>query len=61
MEKGRACEHPFKYRNLPTTTHLVKKIRFSCQNVKCQNVQNCDVGGFHVLDMFVRLCARDAE
>ena len=47
MEKGRACKRLFKYRNPPTTTHLVKN-RFSCQNVVCQNVKKCGVG----------LCAR---
>ena len=27
---------------------------------KCQNVKRCVVRGFHMLDMFVRLCGREA-
>ena len=34
---------------------------FSCQNVKCQNVQRCGVGGFHQLNLFVRHCEREAK
>lgn len=34
---------------------------FSCQNVKCQNVQRCGVGGFHQLNLFVRHCEREVN
>ena len=46
----------FKYLNPPTNPWASWKNRFSCQNVK-----RCGVGEFHLLDMFVRLCAREAK
>ena len=30
-------------------------------NVKCQNIKRCIVEGSHMLNMFVRLCAREAK
>ena len=40
--------------------HFLKN-RFSCQSVKCQNVKRYGEGGFHMLDMFVRLRAPEAK
>ena len=40
--------------------HFLKNL-FSCQSVKCQNVKRYGEGGFHLLDMSVRLCAREAK
>ena len=40
--------------------HFLKN-RFSCQNVIiCQKVKRCGARGFHILDIFVRHCAREA-
>ena len=37
------------------------KNRFSCQNVIiCQKVKSCGARGFHILDIFVGHCAREA-
>ena len=53
-ERGEPVSTFFKYLNPPTNPWTSWKNRFSCQNVK-----RCGVGEFHLLDMFVRLCARE--
>ena len=40
--------------------HFLKN-RFSCQSVKCQNVKRYGEGGFHMLDMSVRLLSDSAR
>ena len=55
-ERGEPVSTFFKYLNPPTNPWKSWKNRFSCQNVK-----RCGVGEFHLLDMFVRLCAREAK
>ena len=45
-EKEKGCKHLFKYLSPPTTPPRDAYVKW------------CDVGGFHLLDIFARLCAK---
>ena len=52
-EKGGTCKQSAHY-----PAHLLKKLFLVA---KCQDVKWCSIAGFHMLDMFVRLYACEAD